>query len=108
MHFPIFLKLNVRSIIFSKFLLEIEFAAICFVMQRGRRKSQQNSRLRARAQIKLVYPNQGMIGKSKEFEDVDRVTSSFATYLVSDLSYSDPWSGRPLILPVLSCEEIFG
>ena len=29
----------------------------------------------------LTYPNRGMIGKSKEFEDVGRVASSFLTYL---------------------------
>ena len=40
---------------FPNFLHEIEAAAICFVMERGRRKSQQNSRIRVRAQIKLVY-----------------------------------------------------
>ena len=50
------LKLNVQSIIFSKFSHEIEAAAICFAMERGRRKSQQNSRICVRAQIKLVYP----------------------------------------------------
>ena len=55
-HFPIFLKLNVQFIIFPKFLHEIEAAAICVVKERGRRKSQQNSRIRLRAQIKLVYP----------------------------------------------------
>ena len=38
------------------FLHEIEAAAICFVMERGRRKSQQNSRICVRAQLKLVYP----------------------------------------------------
>ncbi|MCG8404279.1 MAG: hypothetical protein MI923_03680, partial [Phycisphaerales bacterium] len=41
---------------FSKILHEIEAAAICFVMKRGRRKSQQNSRICVHAQIKLVYP----------------------------------------------------
>ena len=41
---------------FPNFLHEIEAAAICFVMERGRRKSQQNSRICVRAQIKLVYP----------------------------------------------------
>ena len=58
-------------------------------MESGRRKSQQNSRVRVRAQINwflqyescLTHPNSGMIGKSKEFEDVGRVASSFATYL---------------------------
>ena len=54
--FSNFLKLNVQSIIFSKFPHEIEAAAICFSMERGRRKSQQNSRICVRAQIKLVYP----------------------------------------------------
>ena len=54
--FSNFLKLNVQSIIFSKFPHEIEAAAICFAMERGRRKSQQNSRICVRAQIKLVYP----------------------------------------------------
>ena len=66
--FSNFLKLNVQSIIFSKFPHEIEAAAICFAMdnrktiihgfamERGRRKSQQNSRICVRAQIKLVHP----------------------------------------------------
>ena len=41
---------------FLKFLQEIEAAAaICFVIERGRRKSQQNSRIHVRAQKKLVY-----------------------------------------------------
>ena len=54
--FSNFLKLNVQSIILSKFPHEIEAAAICFAMERGRRKSQQNSRICVRTQIKLVYP----------------------------------------------------
>ena len=55
--FSNFLKLNVQSVIFSKFPHEIEAAAICFSMpERGRRKNQQNSRICVRAQIKLVYP----------------------------------------------------
>ena len=54
--FSTFLKLNVQYIIFSKFPPEIEAAAICFFMERGRRKNQQNSRICVRAQIKLVYP----------------------------------------------------
>ena len=54
--FSNFLKLNVQSIILSKFPHEIEAAAICFSMERGRRKSLQNSRICVRAQIKLVYP----------------------------------------------------
>ena len=49
------LKLNVQSIIFSKFPHETEAAAICFAMERGRGKSQQNCRIYVRAQIKLVY-----------------------------------------------------
>ena len=65
MHFPIFLKLNVQSIIFSKFLREIEAAATCFVTERGRRKSQQNSRIRVRTQIKLVYPVWNLSDPSK-------------------------------------------
>ena len=55
-HFPIFLKLNVQSVIFSKFLHEIEAAAIYLVMERGHRKSQQNPRICVHAQVKLVYP----------------------------------------------------
>jgi len=39
--FSNFLELNVQSIIFTKFAHEIEAAAICFAMERGRRKSQQ-------------------------------------------------------------------
>ena len=54
--FSNFPKLNVQSITFSKFPHQIEAAAICFAMERGRRKSQQNSRICVRAQIKLVYP----------------------------------------------------
>ena len=34
---------------------EIKEAAICFVIERGPRKSQQISRVRLRAQMKLVY-----------------------------------------------------
>ena len=56
--FSNFLKLNVQSIMFSKFRQETEeaavAAAICFVIERGRRKSQQNSRIRVRAQDKTV------------------------------------------------------
>ena len=52
----LFSKLNVQSITFSKFPHEIEAAAICFPMERGLRKSRQNSRICVRAQIKLVYP----------------------------------------------------
>ena len=64
MHFPIFLKagvalrrslLNVESIIFWKLIREIEAAAICFVIERDPRKSQQNSRIRLRAQIFFFY-----------------------------------------------------
>ena len=64
-HFPVFLKtglvlhgslLSVEQLIFSKLLCEIEAAAICFVMECGHRKSQQNSRICVRAEIKLVYP----------------------------------------------------
>ena len=45
-HFPILLKLNVQSIIFSKFLQEIEAAAIGFVMERiGTERVHQNSRI---------------------------------------------------------------
>ena len=54
--FSNFLKLNVKSLIFPKFPHETEAAAICFAMERGRRKSRQNSRICVRAQIKLVYP----------------------------------------------------
>ena len=87
--FSNFLKLNVQSIIFSKFPHVIEAAAICFFMERGRRKSQQSSRICVRAQIKLViqyktcltHPKSWMIGRSKELEDVGRVSSSFPTYL---------------------------
>ena len=62
--------LNVESIIFWKLIREIEAAAICFVIERDPRKSQQNSRIRLRAQIKLAHliqyeiclthPNRGM------------------------------------------------
>ena len=63
-HFPVFLKtglvlycslLNVELLIFSKLVCAIEAAAICFVMERGHRKSQQNSRIQVRAEIKLVW-----------------------------------------------------
>ena len=69
MHFPIFLKLNVKSIIFSKFLHEIEAAAIYFVMERERRKSQQNSRICVRVQVKLVYPVGNLSDSSKSLAD---------------------------------------
>ena len=65
MHFPIFLELHVQSIILSKFLHEIEAAAICFVMEGGRRKSQQNSRICVRTQVKLVYPVRNLSDSSK-------------------------------------------
>ena len=64
-----FLKLNVQSIIFAKFFLEIEAAAICFGMERGGRKSQQNSRIRVRAQVKLVYPIRNVSDLSKSLDD---------------------------------------
>ena len=73
---------------FLKFVHEILMAAaICFVMERGRRKSQQNPRIHVRAQKNwfiqyetcLTHPNRGMIRKSKEFQDVGRVASSFPT-----------------------------
>ena len=67
--FPIFLKLNVQSIIFAKFFLEIEAAAICFGMERGGRKSQQSSRIRVRAQVKLVYPIRNLSDSSKSLDD---------------------------------------
>ena len=75
--FSNFLKLNVQSIIFSKFPHEIEAAAICFSMERGRRKSQQNSRWNWFMQYKtcLTHPKNWMIGRSKEFED-DRSDSA--------------------------------
>ena len=98
MHFPVFLKtglvlhgslLSVEQLIFSKLLCEIEAAAICFVMERGRRKSQQNCRIRVRAEKNwfiqyetcLTHQNHMMLGKSKEFENVGGVASSFPTYL---------------------------
>ena len=46
-HFPISIKKGV--------VREIEAAGICFVIECGRRKSQQIPRVRLRAQIKLVY-----------------------------------------------------
>ena len=60
--------LNVEQLIFSKLLCEIEAAAICFVMERGRRKSQQNSRIRLRAEIKLVYPVRNLSDSSKSHD----------------------------------------
>ena len=67
----------------------IEAAAICFVRERGRRKSQQNSRVCVRAQINwfiqyetcLTHPKSWMIGRLNDLEDVGRVASSFPTYL---------------------------
>ena len=70
----------ITNTIFSKLLHKIEEAAICFVMERGRRKSRQNSRI-LQYETCLTHANRGMIGKSKEFEDVGRITSSFPTYL---------------------------
>ena len=57
-----------EQLIFSKLLCEIEAAAICFVMERGRRKSQQNSRIRVRAEIKLVYPVWNLSDSSKSHD----------------------------------------
>ena len=68
-HFPIFLKLNVRSIIFSKFLHEIKAAAVCFVIEHECRKSQQYSRICVRAQRKLVYPVRNLSDSSKSQND---------------------------------------
>ena len=64
-----FQKLNIQSIIFSKFLHEIEAVAICFVMTRGRRRSQQNSIICVRAQVKLVYPVWNLSDSSKSLDD---------------------------------------
>ena len=60
--------LNVEQLIFSKLLCEIEAAAICFVMERGRGKSLQNSRIRLRAEIKLVYPVRNLSDSSKSHD----------------------------------------
>ena len=85
--FSNFLKLNVESIIFSKFPHEIKAATICFSMERGRRKSQQNSRICMRKnwfieyKTCLTHPKSWMIGRSKKLENVGRVASSFPTYL---------------------------
>ena len=55
---------------FLKFVHEILMAAaICFVMERGRRKSQQNSRIHVRAQKKLVYPIWNLSDSSKSQHD---------------------------------------
>ena len=54
---------------FSKFLHEIQVAAICLVMERGRRKSQQNSRICVRAQVKLVYQVWNLSDSSKSLDD---------------------------------------
>ena len=49
--------------------LKIPVAAVCFVMERGRRKSQQNSRTCVRAQVKLVYPVRNLSDSSKSLDD---------------------------------------
>ena len=49
--------------------LKIPAAAVCFVMERGRRKSQQNSRICVRAQVKLVYPVRNLSDSSKSLDD---------------------------------------
>ena len=67
--FSNFLKLHVQFIFFSKFLHEIEAAAVCFVMEHGRRKSQQNSRICVHAQVKLVYPVRNLSDSSKSLDD---------------------------------------
>ena len=54
-----------ESIIFSKFLHEIKAAAVCFVIEHECRKSQQYSRIRVRAQRKLVYPVRNLSDSSK-------------------------------------------
>ena len=68
-HFPIFLKLNVQSVIFSKFLHEIEAAAIYLVMEHGHRKSKQNSRICVLAQVKLVHPVWNLSDSSTSLDD---------------------------------------
>ena len=49
--------------------MKIEAAAICFAMERGGGKSQQNSRICVRAQIKLVYPVENLSESSKKLDD---------------------------------------
>ena len=107
MHFPIFLKLNVQSIIFSKFLREIEAAATCFVTERGRRKSQQNSRIRVRAQIKLVYPVWNLSDSSKKLDD--RQIKRFrrcrqSRFLFPDLSRKDRSDSASRVPHELTCQ----
>ena len=74
LHFPIFLKLNVQSVIFSKFLHENLF---CY----GACAQNESAKLQNTLacidktglscfQTSPSHPNRGMIGKSKEFEDV--------------------------------------
>ena len=73
----------------------IEPAAICFVMERGRRKSQQNSRICMRAQIKLVYPVlnlSALSASSKKLDDrqIKRVRRCRQSrFLFPDLSRKD-------------------
>ena len=55
---------------FLKFLHEIEAAAaICVVIERGSRNSQQNSKIHVRAQEKLVYPVWNLSDSSKSRHD---------------------------------------
>ena len=68
--FSIFSKTERSIYNFLKFLHEIEAAtAICFVIERGRRKSQQNFRIHERAQKKLVYPVWSLSYSSKSRHD---------------------------------------
>ena len=85
-HFPIFLKLNVQSIILSKFLQhEIENCYEAWAQKQSAKL--QNMRVctdktgLSSITTCLTHLKSWMIGRSNDLEDVGRVASSFPTYL---------------------------
>ena len=74
LHFPIFLKLNVQSVIFSKFLHENLFCYGAWAQNESAKLQNTLACIDKTGlscfQTSLSHPNRGMIGKSKEFEDV--------------------------------------
>ena len=104
-HFPIFLKLNVQSIILSKFLQhEIENCYEAWAQKQSAKL--QNMRVctdktgLSSITTCLTHLKSWMIGRSNDLEDVGRVASSFPTYLgkIEERLY---WKGR--IHQVHSC-----
>ena len=104
-HFLIFLKLNVQSIILSKFLQhEIENCYEAWAQKQSAKL--QNMRVctdktgLSSITTCLTHLKSWMIGRSNDLEDVGRVASSFPTYLgkIEERLY---WKGR--IHQVHSC-----